>query len=64
MEMEIYMTVEYHLLKRKGKDKRTGKQVETYHVGFINPNGKGYIKMESTGIRVGSKEAEQKYEPS
>jgi hypothetical protein len=53
------MTGEYHLLKRKGKDKRTGKPIQTYHIGFLNPDGKGYAKMKSTVIKVGTKEAER-----
>ncbi|WP_319561168.1 hypothetical protein [Marispirochaeta sp.] len=53
------MAVEYHLLTRKGKDRRTGKEIKTYHVGFLKPNGNGYIKMKATGIRVGTKEAER-----
>jgi hypothetical protein len=47
------------LLKRKGKDRRSGKEIQTYHIGFLNPNGKGYARMKATGIKVGTKEAER-----
>jgi len=53
------MAVEYHRLKRKGKDRCSGKEIQTYHVGYLKPPGSGYIKMKSTGIRVGTKEAER-----
>jgi integrase len=53
------MAIEYHLLKRKGKDRRSGKEIQTYHVGYLKPSSSGYIKMKSTGIRVGTKESER-----
>ncbi len=54
------MAEAYHLLTRKGKDKHSGKEIRIYHIGFLNPSGTGsYIKMKSTGIRVGTKEAER-----
>jgi len=53
------MATEYHLSKRKAKDRRTGKEFQTCHIGFLNPNGKGYARMKATGLKVGTKEAER-----